>query len=178
MRRSKSVLGTILFLIAAPGVVAGLIPFLITRWTLGPALFDVAPLRWLGVVLIVPGLGLLLDAFARFAWEGRGTPAPIAPTETLVASGPYRYVRNPMYVAVIELILGQALVFGSIALLAYGVAAWIAMHLFVVFYEEPRMEADHPDYAAYRAGVPRWWPRLTPWTGGQGHGKVAAAPSE
>jgi protein-S-isoprenylcysteine O-methyltransferase Ste14 len=173
MRRTRSVLGTILFLIAAPGVVAGLVPYLLTRWTLGPALLGFEPLRWLGVVLMIPAAGLLLDAFRRFAWEGRGTPAPIAPTETLVASGPYRYVRNPMYVAVVELIVGQGLLFGSAATLAYGVAAWLTMHLFVVFYEEPRLLADHADYAAYQAGVPRWWPRLTPW-----QGKVAPAPSE
>lgn len=163
MDRTRSVPGTIVFLFAAPGAVAGLVPYGLTRWTLAPPLLGLPPLRCLGAVLMIPAMLLLLDAFARFAWEGRGTPAPIAPTESLVASGPYRFVRNPMYVAVVSLILGQGLLFGSPATLAYGLAAWLAMHLFVVFYEEPRLAADHPAYAAYRAAVPRWLPRLTPW---------------
>jgi len=170
MKRVRSVLGTALFLFVAPGVVAGLVPYLLTRWTVAPT---PAPLRWTGLVLMIPCALLLLDAFARFAWEGRGTPAPIAPTETLVASGPYRFVRNPMYVAVVGLVVGQGLLFGSPATLGYGLAAWLAMHLFVVFYEEPRLSADHPRYDAYRAAVPRWLPRLTPWKG-----EVAAASPE
>ena len=123
--------------------------------------------------LVLPAALLLLDAFARFAWEGRGTPAPIAPTESLVASGPYRFVRNPMYVAVVSLILGQGLLFGSAATLAYGAIVWLTVHLFVVFYEEPTLSAAHPTYGAYRAAVPRWLPRLTPWKA-----EVAVAPSE
>ena len=173
MDRARSVLGSILFLFAAPGVVAGLVPYGLTRWTLAPPLLGLPPLRWLGAVLTVPALLLLLDAFARFAWEGRGTPAPIAPTESLVASGPYRFVRNPMYVAVVALILGQGLLFASVPTLAYGAIAWLTMHLFVVFYEEPRLSADHPGYDAYRAVVPRWLPRLNPW-----RGEVADGPSE
>lgn len=160
MGRARSVLGTIVFLFAAPGVVAGVVPYLLTHWTPAPT-----GLRWLGLAPIIPAALLLLDAFARFAWEGRGTPAPIAPTQSLVASGPYRFVRNPMYVAVVSLILGQGLLFGSWPTLAYGAIAWLTMHLFVVFYEEPRLSADHPSYAAYRAAVPRWLPRLTPWKG-------------
>jgi len=173
MGRARSVLGTVVFLFAAPGVVAGLVPYLLTQWTSGPPLLGLEPLRWLGVALMIPAALLLLDAFARFALEGRGTPAPIAPTETLVASGPYRFVRNPMYVAVVALILGQGLLLASLPTLAYGAAAWLTMHLFVVFYEEPRLSADHASYDAYRAAVPRWLPRLSPWKG-----EVAARASE
>jgi protein-S-isoprenylcysteine O-methyltransferase Ste14 len=162
MGRARSVLGTIVFLVVAPGAVAGLVPYLLNHWRPGSPLLGLEALRWLGLMLMIPALLLLLDAFARFAWEGRGTPAPIAPTERLVASGPYRLVRNPMYLAVVSLILGQGLLFGSLATLAYGGAAWLAMHLFVVFYEEPRLLADHPDYEAYRNAVPRWLPRLAP----------------
>lgn len=168
MGRTRSVLGTVVFLFAAPGVVAGFVPYLLNHWTPAPS----GP-RWLGLVPMVPAALLLPDAFARFAWEGRGTPAPIAPTQSLVASGPYRFVRNPMYVAVVALILGQGVLFASGPTLAYGAVTWLTMHLFVVFYEEPRLSIDHSSYDAYRAAVPRWLPRLTPWTG-----EVAAAPPE
>jgi protein-S-isoprenylcysteine O-methyltransferase Ste14 len=164
MGRVRSLLGSALFLVVAPGVVAGLIPWLLTRWTFGPPLLSLAATRWLGAALMAPALLILLDSFVRFALEGRGTPAPLAPTQSLVVSGAYRFVRNPMYVAVTALILGQGLLLGRPALLVYGAAAWLATHLFVVSYEEPRLRADHPDaYAAYFRHVPRWLPRLTPW---------------
>ena len=110
MRRTSAAIGSMLFLFAAPGMVAGLIPWSITHWRGEAAL----PLRAVGVLLILPSLALLLECFGRFAWQGRGTPAPLAPTERLVISGPYRRVRNPMYVAVLGLILGQAASFGDL----------------------------------------------------------------
>ena len=101
----------------------------------------------------------------RFAIEGLGTPAPIAPTRHLVVTGFYRHVRNPMYVAVLAVILGQALLFANARLLAYGAAFWLACHLFVVFYEEPTLRRSFgADYDAFRANVPRWIPRLRPWS--------------
>ena len=109
MRRIEAALASAVFLAAAPGVVAGLVPWLLTDWdSTGPAGFVVA----LGAVLIALGAAVLLHAFARFVVEGRGTPAPIAPTERLVVGGLYRHVRNPMYVAVGTTIAGQALVLG------------------------------------------------------------------
>lgn len=109
---------------------------------------------------------MLLHAFARFALEGRGTPAPVAPTERLVVGGIYRHVRNPMYVAVLAIILGQALLFSSWALVAYATIAAIAMVSFVKFYEEPTLARRYgADYEAYRSAVPGWLPRLTPWRG-------------
>lgn len=164
MGRVGSLLGSALFLVVAPGVVAGLVPWQLTRWTFAPPLLGLAATRWLGAALTAPALLVLLDSFARFALEGRGTPAPVAPTQSLVVSGAYRFVRNPMYVAVTALILGQGLLLGRPVLLAYGAAVWLATHLFVVSYEEPRLRADHPgDYDAYVRHVPRWLPRLTPW---------------
>lgn len=110
---------------------------------------------------------VLLEASARFAWQGLGTPAPIYPTERLVVSGAYRHVRNPMYLAVLAIILGQAAMFGSSALLAYGAAVAVAFHLFVVLYEEPTLRRSFPeDYRRYAAHVRRWLPRPTPWAGG------------
>jgi protein-S-isoprenylcysteine O-methyltransferase Ste14 len=118
----------------------------------------------LGGVLIAAGLAVLLEAFARFALEGIGTPAPVAPTERLVVGGAYRYVRNPMYVAVAALIVGQALLLGQPALFAYAAVFAAAVAAFVYGYEEPTLSARYgPEYDAYRAAVPAWRPRLRPW---------------
>ncbi len=164
MRQAQAALGSLAFLILAPGTVAGLVPWWLTGWRLGPALFGFEPLRWLGGVLVGLSLALLLECFGRFAWLGRGTPAPVAPTERLVVSGPYRRVRNPMYVAVTGLILGQVLMFQSAALLVYAAAIVAAFHAFVLAYEEPTLKRQFPaDYPAYFANVPRWVPRLRAW---------------
>jgi protein-S-isoprenylcysteine O-methyltransferase Ste14 len=162
--RLKAIAGSIVFLFVAPGIVAGAIPGWITGWQLGPPLLGLEPLRWLGGLLLLLGGVLLLETFARFALQGIGTPAPIAPTKSLVVTGSYRFVRNPMYVAVVSLILGQALLFGSVAALVYGLIVWLTVHLFVLAYEEPTLEGSYGDqYDRYRANVRRWIPRLTPW---------------
>jgi protein-S-isoprenylcysteine O-methyltransferase Ste14 len=99
--------------------------------------------------------------------EGRGTPAPVAPTERLVTGGVYRYVRNPMYLAVIAIIAGQALLLGQPVLFVYGALAGAAMVAFVRFYEEPELARQYgSEYETYRRAVPGWLPRLTPWNGG------------
>jgi protein-S-isoprenylcysteine O-methyltransferase Ste14 len=117
-------------------------------------------------VLLALGAVLLLETFSRFALQGLGTPAPIAPTKTLVVTGSYRFVRNPMYVAVVSLILGQALLFGSAAALVYGLVVWLTVHLFVLGYEEPTLSGTYGEqYDRYRANVRRWIPRLGPWHG-------------
>ena len=102
----------------APGVAAGLVPFWLTRLGLDA----IRRSRWklLGGVLIVAGVAVLLHAFARFVVEGIGTPAPVAPPQHLVVGGLYRYVRNPMYVAVTATIVGQAALLGRPALLLYA----------------------------------------------------------
>jgi protein-S-isoprenylcysteine O-methyltransferase Ste14 len=124
------------------------------------------PLRWLGLALLALGAVLLAETFIRFARQGRGTPAPIYPTETLVITGSYRFVRNPMYVAILSLILGQALLFANPWVLAYGAVVWLGVHTFVVTYEEPTLQRTFgAQYDAYRAAVRRWIPRLTPWQG-------------
>lgn len=124
-------------------------------------------LRALGVVLIAAGVPVLIAAFVRFVTEGRGTPAPVAPTEELVVGGPYRWVRNPMYVAVGAIIAGQALLFGSLPLLAYLAFVLAAFAAFVHLYEQPKLAATYgEDYEAYRRAVPAWRPRLRPWEPG------------
>jgi protein-S-isoprenylcysteine O-methyltransferase Ste14 len=110
------------------------------------------------------GLAVLLESFTRFALQGIGTPAPVFPTRHLVVQGAYRYVRNPMYVAVTSLILGQALLLGDTHLLAYAVFPWLVAHLFVVAYEEPTLRRTFgAEYETYCAHVPRWIPRFSPW---------------
>lgn len=141
---------------------AGLIPWLLTGWDANEWWL---PLRVLGVAIGLGGLAVLLESFARFALEGLGTPAPPAPTEKLVVTGPYRYVRNPMYVAVTALIFGQGLYFGCAALFAYAAAFVAVTASFVRIYEEPTLlDTYGAEYERYRSDVPGWWPRLTPWS--------------
>lgn len=161
MGRLRSILGSTLFAIVVPGTVAGLLPWLITGWhsTHAPA-----ALRLVGVALIVLGLPVLLDAIYRFAVEGLGTPAPIAPTRHLVVGGPNRFVRNPMYLAVVAIVFGQALLLGQWSLAWYGLIIAAGQALFVRFYEEPTLQrAFGAEYERYRAAVRPWVPRLTPW---------------
>jgi protein-S-isoprenylcysteine O-methyltransferase Ste14 len=147
----------------APGVVAGLIPWLLTSWRM-----EAAPLavRVTGGVLIALGMAFLLHAFARFVVEGLGTPAPVAPTARLVVGGVYRYVRNPMYLAVGATIVGQALLLGRPGLLVYAAAFGAIVFGFVRLYEEPALSAQFgASYDAYRRAVPGWLPRLHRWEG-------------
>ena len=158
-------MGSALFLVIAPGFVAGLVPWWISHWQLQAAFFGLPSLRVVGGIFITLGIVGLIDSFRRFAVEGLDTPAPVFPTRHLVVSGLYRYVRNPMYVAVVSAILGQALIFGNMRLLEYCGFVWLLFHLFVLVYEEPTLRASFgSEYNAYCADVPRWIPRLIPRT--------------
>ena len=120
----------------------------------------------LGALLLAAGAVVLLHAFARFVIEGVGTPAPVAPTEHLVVGGLYRHVRNPMYLAVTAMIVGQALLLGQYWLLAYAVLFLATTMAFVTLYEEPTLRRRFgAQYDAYRSAVPGWWPRPHPWRG-------------
>jgi protein-S-isoprenylcysteine O-methyltransferase Ste14 len=145
MKKLHAALGSFVFLLLAPGVVAGVVPWLLTGWSTNDWSL---PVRLLGVALIAPGLALLLHAFGRFVIEGRGTPAPVAPTEHLVVGGAYRYVRNPMYLAVLAAIVGQALLLGRVILLAYAAAVWLMFAAFVRFYEEPTLARRYGEHYA------------------------------
>jgi len=161
MRRAFAILGSAIFLVLAPGTVAGLVPWWISHWHFR---LHSLPLEIVGALLIVLGSLVLLDSFARFAMKGLGTPAPVFPTRHLVMTGLYRYVRNPMYVAVVALIIGQALIFANVRLLEYGALIWLAAHLFVIGYEEPKLRATFgAEYEAFCRGVSRWIPRLHPY---------------
>ncbi len=159
MARAKAAAGSVVFLLIAPGVVAGLVPWWLTRWE-SRSFPASAPIRVLGALLLVAGSLLLLNTFARFVLEGIGTPAPVAPTAHLVAGGIYRYVRNPMYLAVAATIVGQSLLLGRFWLLLYAAAFGVAVVAFVRLYEEPNLAARFGNaYEAYRRSVPGWLPR-------------------
>ena len=165
LRRILAIVGSAIFLVLAPGFVAVMVPRWISHWRFEAALLGLPVLRFVGGVLLALGAIGLLDSFGRFAIQGIGTPAPVFPTRHLVVTGLYRYVRNPMYLAVVSTILGQGLVLGNVGLLEYGGLVWLLFHLFVLIYEEPTLKARFgSEYAAFCAGVPRWIPRLTPWT--------------
>jgi protein-S-isoprenylcysteine O-methyltransferase Ste14 len=162
------------FAVAQPGIIAGLVPFWITGGWDGPR----APLalQVVGAVLLAAGVGVLAHTVIRFAVEGVGTPFPAAPTQRLVVGGLYRYVRNPMYLAVIATILGQAAILGSASLVVYAAILWVTVASFVFFYEEPTLSSNYGEqYAAYRRAVRSWWPRATPWTGDDGAARSEAS---
>ena len=166
-RKGAAALGSAVFLVIAPGLVAGVAPWWMGGWRMQAPFFGIRLFRAAGAVLIAMGAIGLLDSFRRFAVEGLGTPAPVFPTQHLVASGLYRYVRNPMYAAVTSTILGQGLLLGNAALLEYGGAVWVAMHVFVLSYEEPRLRRSFgAEYEEFCREVPRWIPRLRAWRGG------------
>jgi protein-S-isoprenylcysteine O-methyltransferase Ste14 len=158
MSRLRAAAGTLVFLAVAPGIVGGLVPWLLTGWRSAGS----PPwLRIIGWALLGSGAAVVLEAFARFVIEGIGTPAPVAPTEELVVGGVYRHVRNPMYLAVGAVILGQAAVFGRVVLVAYVLIFAAVVWSFVHWYEEPTLRRRFgADYEAYVRTVPGWWPRL------------------
>jgi len=161
-----TIIASLLFLVLAPGTIAGLIPFWLTGWEMGEPFLGMIILRTMGAFMVFIAAGSLLESFGRFVFVGLGTPAPVAPPARLVVSGQYRHVRNPMYAAVLVIVIGQSLVLGSRVLLQYAVFLWFLFHLFVVLYEEPRLDSQFgASYQSYRLNVSRWLPRLTPWDG-------------
>jgi protein-S-isoprenylcysteine O-methyltransferase Ste14 len=164
VRRAKAAVGSFAFLLLVPGLVAGLVPWWLTGWEVQLRSPYWVPLRTAGLILIVAGVVALLHAFLRFVVEGLGTPAPLAPTQNLVVGGLYRYVRNPMYLAVGAIIVGQALFLGQLILVAYAAAFFVAVVSFVHLYEEPTLRRQFGEqYEAYRRGVPGWRPRRHAW---------------
>ena len=150
-----------IFFLIAPGLVLGWIPYwILSRRPPPPVVPSVQRLP--GLVLMAIGLTCLLWCFRDFVVRGRGTPAPYDPPKKLVTMGLYRFVRNPMYVALVTALAGEALFFGSRSLWIYAAFAWLAFHLRVLLFEEPRLrELFGAEYEAYRAAVPRWIPRFS-----------------
>jgi protein-S-isoprenylcysteine O-methyltransferase Ste14 len=163
--RRRSIIVSLLFTVfGGPGIVLVLIPYLITGFRI-PAGQSRAEI-FLAAALIFAGLIPLLDSIRRFIFVGRGTLMPAVPTEQLVVSGLYRFVRNPMYVGVLVVLLGEALLFWSMGMIVYIPLEWLGVDLFVRRYEEPTLIRRHPDeYPRYTRHVGRWVPRLSPWDG-------------
>jgi protein-S-isoprenylcysteine O-methyltransferase Ste14 len=159
----RSIVASVLFtLFGGPGLVLLLIPWVITRFRVPPS----EPLAQIvfACFLIAAGLVPLLDSIVRFVVVGRGSLMPTTPTEHLVVSGLYRYVRNPMYVGVATTIAGEAILFSQLGLLVELVFVALAFVLFVRLYEEPKLARTFPaEYAEYKRHVRRWLPRLTAW---------------
>lgn len=142
---------------AFPALLMYLVPWLLTGWHPGRTWLA---LQLLGGLLVVAGTAAVVHSFARFVTEGRGTPAPFAPTERLVVGGLYRFVRNPMYAAAVAVIIGQALLLGRLALWVYAAVFWLLIAGYVLRVEEPMLRARFTaDYERYRRAVPAWLPR-------------------
>lgn len=158
---ARAAAGTVLFvLLGGPALAAVLVPWLLSGWRLRPALMGWEAWRWAGVLLMTLGPVLVAWSMATFVRRGRATPSPIDRTERVVAAGPFRFVRNPMYIGVVAAILGQGLLLGSVPVVIYAAAFALTVHLIVVLYEEPRLTRIFGDeYVAYRRTVPRWLPR-------------------
>lgn len=166
MQRFRAALGSLLFFAMAPGTLAAYIPWSITDWHLRPAFFGLDAMRVAGAALAVLGLVAIVESFARFVWKGFGTPAPVAPPSKLVVTGLYRWMRNPIYTGLIATISGEALILGDGRLLVYAGALWLFFHVWVLVVEEPGLAGTFGDeFASFKANVPRWLPRLTPWAG-------------
>lgn len=156
-------LRSLFWTLAFPGVVAGFVPW---RW-FGLGFVDLDPgnaLHWAGLLGVVSG-GIVLGVCVReFARTGRGTLSPVDPPRSLVVRGPYRHVRNPMYLGVSLILTGELLLAPSTAFLVYGLIWFAAVNLFVVGYEEPTLRRRFgPEYERYTRAVGRWLPRVRPY---------------
>jgi protein-S-isoprenylcysteine O-methyltransferase Ste14 len=166
VRRRGAALGSLLFFLVAPAFVGGAVPWLLTGWHVGHPAPHWLAARVLGGAFVVAGAGVVVHAFVRFVVDGHGTPAPVAPPDQLVVTGAYRYVRNPMYVAVASVIVGQALLLGRLWLLAYAAGFLMCTMAFVYWYEQPKLRRQFPkDYPQYAARVPGWVPHVRPYRG-------------
>jgi protein-S-isoprenylcysteine O-methyltransferase Ste14 len=163
-QRSNALISALFVVFGGPGFVRVYIPYWMTRFRIPPEEpgWEIVLAAALNFVGLVP----LFESIVRFIRVGRGTLVPAAPTQRLVVSGLYRYVRNPMYVGVLTCIGGEALLFRSHSLVIYLAWVCLAAHLFVCLYEVPTLMRRHPeDYPLYKLYVARWLPRFTPWKG-------------
>ena len=159
MKSRANLWRTLIFVaFAGPGPVIGLVPWWISGWQVPT---PIAPRRYLGLLMLIVGFVPLADSITRFVREGHGTPAPPYPTQTLVVTGLYRLVRNPMYVGVLLMIFGQAVFFANRHIAIYGACAAVIVHMFVVFYEEPTLRTRYgAEYERFCQHVGQWIPRL------------------
>jgi protein-S-isoprenylcysteine O-methyltransferase Ste14 len=146
----------VIFTILVPGTIVAAIPYSLLREDPAP---HPGPLGLLGMLPLALGVVFYLWCAWDFASAGRGTPAPIDPPRILVARGLYRVVRNPMYVGVLLILIGESMVFSSLVILQYTLVVWLMFHAFVVFYEEPTLRKKFgAAYEEYCRSVSRWIP--------------------
>ncbi len=157
-------LKTLIFTVLAPVTIEGVVPWLLLQWS-GEAVMP-SPSIWLiGLLPLLLGVGLYFWCAGAFTFIGKGTPAPIDAPIFLVREGPYQRVRNPMYLAGLSTIIGEAILFRSLLLVGYALLIGVVAHLFVVFYEEPSLRRRFGEsYEAYLRTVPRWLPHFSPQT--------------
>ena len=149
-------LKNLVFTILQPGLVAGLIPYLIIKEYDG-VYQDCFPIAFWGYVLFIIGLAIMIYCIVSFGTRGLGTLSPAFPTQKLVLQGLYKYSRNPMYVGVLMILIGEAIVFKSIHLSVYTLLVFLGFHLFIIYFEEPRLKRDFgEEYKAYMTEVRRW----------------------
>ncbi len=152
-------LRSLCFALLLPGTVTLLLPYFILSGRGGLAVHRWSALQYLALMLIAVGVAVLIRCIADFARIGRGTLAPVDPPKELVVRGLYRYVRNPMYVGVLGVLLGEAALFQSVALLTYTAIWFLFVNLFVILYEEPTLRRRFGEsYEQYRRSVGRWIP--------------------
>ncbi len=153
-------LKTLVFSILVPGTVAGVVPWFFLQGSEN-LLLRFPSIEMVGILPLLLGVGLYLWCAGAFTFIGKGTPAPIDAPTVLVAQGIYRWVRNPMYIAVLLMVIGEAILFRSFLLAGYTLVLWGAFHLFVVFVEEPSLRRQFgASYEAYLRTVPRWLPHV------------------
>jgi protein-S-isoprenylcysteine O-methyltransferase Ste14 len=165
----RSIVVTVAFTVfGGPGFLLVYIPWWMTRFRIPP---EGPAWQWvIAIAMVLTGFVPLISSMYRFVVVGRGTLVPGVPTEHLVVSGLYRYVRNPMYVGVLLSLVGEAILFRSRDIVLEGLIAWLASHLFILVYEEPTLARRFPvEYPRYKRNVPRWLPRLTPWSDASSH---------
>lgn len=164
MRKPATTVVSLTWGVAIGGTFGCLLPYLLGDWHFHRPLPYWAVAQAAGGVLICTGLVPVVQSFIDFI-KADGTPVPVAAPPRLVVSGFYRYVRNPIYVGFVAVMLGQALLFGSPGLLAYTAVAWCVGAVGVRCYEEPVLARKFgAEYAEYRRAVRAWVPRRHPWT--------------
>jgi protein-S-isoprenylcysteine O-methyltransferase Ste14 len=149
-------LRNLIFTVLQPGLIAGLIPYYIIRGKIDPerawTLYT-----YFGIGVLAVGLIIMLRCILQFAFEGKGTLSPVDPTRCLVVRGLYRYSRNPMYVGVMMILIGEAIAAQSVSLWIYSAVIFIGFNLFIMLHEEPRLIKDFgEEYMLYRKSVRRW----------------------
>jgi protein-S-isoprenylcysteine O-methyltransferase Ste14 len=153
-------LKTLLFTVIAPGTLTVIIPYWLSSTNIGNEKIDLGALRILGGAPLLMGIAVYLRCVTDFIVKGRGTPAPYDPPKHLVMNGLYRFVRNPMYIGIVLILLGEAVFFERGILFALAAIVFFGFHLRVLYYEEPALRRSFGEsYARYCAAAPRWLPR-------------------